>query len=89
MRGAVANQRPFLFQLAQKGGLSALPDSDISSCMPGWDWRQNRCRGKQTFFLCLILAAACVVAYYSVHVHPFSQLDDYIYVTQTPTFRVD
>src|SRR5580700_1707338 len=38
--------------------------------------------GKQTFLLCLLLAGATFAVYYPVHTHPFSELDDYIYVTQ-------
>jgi protein O-mannosyl-transferase len=44
--------------------------------------RQKISAGKQTFLLCLLLSAATIAVYYPVHSHPFSDLDDYIYVTQ-------
>jgi tetratricopeptide (TPR) repeat protein len=43
---------------------------------------QHADEAKQTFLLCLLLAVATFAVYYSVHTHPFSQLDDDIYVTR-------
>jgi tetratricopeptide (TPR) repeat protein len=48
------------------------------------DWKPwyRASEGRQTFLLCLALAVATVTVYYPVHSHPFSELDDFIYVTQ-------
>jgi tetratricopeptide (TPR) repeat protein len=43
---------------------------------------QEANEGKKSFLLCLLLAVATFAVYYSVHTHPFSGLDDDIYVTQ-------
>jgi protein O-mannosyl-transferase len=50
--------------------------------MPDWNpWHEVR-EGKQTLLLGLLLVIATVAVYYPVHTHPFSDLDDFIYVTR-------
>jgi protein O-mannosyl-transferase len=37
---------------------------------------------RQSLVLCLVLIVATIAVYYPVHTHPFSDLDDFIYVTE-------
>jgi tetratricopeptide (TPR) repeat protein len=46
------------------------------------NWWRRSGQGTQTVLLCLLLSVATVAAYYAVHTHPFSEFDDFIYVTR-------